>query len=64
MIIYMEVDLKNKELPTGRMAKTAAELSRMCGCESHNVLTAIHHAKKRGGRCRYVKVEIDEEDEE
>ena len=64
MTIYMEVDLKNKELPTGRMAETATALSRMCGCNDKNVSSAIHHAKKKGGRCRYVKVEIDEEDEE
>ena len=64
MTIYMEVDLKNKELPTGRMSETAVGLSRLCGCSDRNVLTAIHHAKKRGGKCRYVKVEIDEEDED
>ena len=64
MTIYMEVDLKNKELPTGRMSETAVGLSRLCGCNDRNVSVAIAHAKKRGGRCRYVKVEIDEEDEE
>lgn len=64
MTIYMEVDLKNKELPTGRMHETSFGLSRLCGCNERNVLTAINHAKKRGGRCRYVKVEIDDEEDE
>lgn len=64
MTIYIEVDLKNKELPTGRMAKTMAELSRLVGRQDRTVATAIARAKKNGGRCRYVKVEIDEEEED
>lgn len=64
MTIYMEVDLKNKELPTGRMSETMAGLSRLCGKKDRNVASAIAHAQKTGGRCRYVKVEIDEEDED
>lgn len=62
MTLWMEVDLKNKELPTGRMSATAAGLSRMCGLHPSTVAGAIRHAKMSGGRCRYVRVEIDDEE--
>lgn len=61
MTIWMEVDVKNKELPTGRMATTSAELSRMCGINVRGVASAIAHAKKTGRKCKYVRVEIDDD---
>lgn len=64
MTIWMEVDLKNKELPTGRMATRARDLARMCGIEPKGVSNAISRAKRTGKRCRYVKVVIEEEDNE
>lgn len=64
MTIWMEVDLKNKELPTGRMATRARDLARMCGIEPKGVSNAISRAKRNGTRCRYVKVVIEEEDNE
>jgi hypothetical protein len=59
----MEVDVKNKELPTGRMATKAKELSRMCGLKPGSVSTAIYHAKLEGRPCKYVRVEIDDSEE-
>lgn len=64
MTLWMEVDLKNKELPTGRMATRARDLARMCGIEPKGVSNAISRAKRNGTRCRYVKVVIEEEDNE
>lgn len=63
MTIWMEVDLKNKELPTGRMATKSRELSRMLGLNPSAVCDAICKARKAGRKCRYVKVEIDDEEE-
>ena len=64
MTIWMEVDLKNNELPTGRMANKPGKLARMCGIEPKGVSNAISRAKRTGKRCRYVKVVIEEEDNE
>lgn len=61
--IWMEVDLKNKELPTGRMATKARELSRLCGLKDPKAVSNIvSRAKRKGYRCKYVKVEIEEDD--
>ena len=65
MTIWMEVDLKNKELPTGRMADKPGKLAKMVGLKNpKGVSNAISRAKRTGGRCRYVKVEIGEDDDE
>lgn len=62
MTLWMEVDLKNNELPTGRMSTTSAELSRMCGLNPRAVADAVRKARLQGRKCKYVRVEIDEED--
>lgn len=66
MTIWMEVDLKNKELPTGRMADKPGKLAKMVGLKNpKGVSNAISRAKRTGKRCRYVKVVIEEgEDDE
>ena len=64
MTLWMEIDLKNKELPTGRMATKARDLARICGIEPKGVSNAISRAKRNGTRCRYVKVVIEEENDE
>lgn len=62
MTIWMEVDLKNKELPTGRMADKPGKLAKLVGLKNpKGVSNAISRAKRTGGRCRYVKVKIEEE---
>ena len=64
MTLWMEVDVKNKELPTGRMSETAAGLSRMCGLHPSTVAGAIRHARLNGSsKCKYVRVEIDDDEE-
>ena len=65
MTIWMEVDLKNKELPTGRMADKPGKLAKLVGLKNpKGVSNAISRAKRTGKRCRYVKVVIEEEDDE
>ena len=63
MTLWMEVDLKNKELPTGRMATTSADLARMCGINPKGVSDAICKARRAGRKCKYVRVEIEENEE-
>lgn len=60
--IYMEVDLREAELPTGRMANSKSELSRMLGLHPSAVSSAITAARRRGNRCKYVEVEIDDDE--
>lgn len=64
MTIWMEVDLKNKELPTGRMSNTSRGLARLCGINPTGVANAMSRSRRTGQRCRYVKVEIEEDDNE
>lgn len=65
MTIWMEVDLKNKELPTGRMADKPGKLAKLVGLKNpKGVSNAISRAKRTGKRCRYVKVVIEEDDNE
>lgn len=61
MTIWMEVDLKNKELPI-RVADKARDLARMKGISPTGVTNAYSRARRTGQRCRYVKVEIEEDD--
>jgi hypothetical protein len=63
MTIWMEVDLNNKELPL-RVADRARDLARMKGLNPTSVTNAYSRARKLGQRCRYVKVEIEEDDNE
>ena len=56
-MVWMEVDLQNKELPI-RIADTAAELARMSGTTENNVKSAAAKAKYGRNRHRFVKVWI------
>lgn len=55
-VVWMEVDLKEKELPTGRMGNTPEELAAACGVKPSTVKCAMYHARRRGRRCKYVRV--------
>lgn len=64
MVLWMKVSNDKYELPE-IVADTSAELSRLCGLKHDSgVLSAIANAKRRGHKCRFVKVVIDEEDED
>lgn len=65
MTIWMEVDLKNKELPTGLMADKPGKLAKLVGLKNpKGVSNAISRAKRNGTRCRYVKVVIEEDEDD
>ncbi len=62
--IWMEVDLKGKELPTGHMGDTAEQLAAACGVTASDIFNAMHYARKKGRLCKYVRVILTEETEE
>lgn len=62
-LIWMEVDIFNKELPI-RIADSAAEMSRLTGVKETNIRISASRAR-RGGIRRFRSVWIgDLEDEE
>lgn len=64
MVLWMKVSNDEYELPE-IVADTSCELSRLCGLKSKSgVLTAIANAKRRKMKCQYIKVVIDDEDDE
>lgn len=60
-MVWMEVDLQNKELPI-RIADSAAELARMSGTTENNVKSAASKAKYGRRRNRFVSVWSGDED--
>lgn len=61
-MVYMEVDLNNKELPL-RIADTAAELAKMCRTTENNVLSTTAKTKYGRKKGRFIRVWIgDDED--
>ena len=59
MTIWMMVSSDELELPLA-VARSQAELARIIGIPAKNIASAISHAKKKGYKSRYVKVEIEE----
>lgn len=62
MTLWMCVSMDKYELPIV-VADTSTELARMCGVAKGTAASSIHYAKVSGHRSRYVKVEIEEDDE-
>ena len=60
--VYMLVDLAHAELPIA-VADSTTELARISGVQRQSILSSIHNARKRGCRCRYEVVEIDEDED-
>ena len=56
-MVWMEVDVKNKELPL-RIADSAEELARLCGVTENNVRITAWHQKRTGEPRRFAKVWI------
>ena len=61
--IWMKVDLKNNEEPLA-VADSQRELAKLCGVKESTIRESICRAKKRGWKCRYIKIEDIEEDNE
>lgn len=60
MMIWMKVTDDKYELPLV-VANSAGELAKLTGQKRSSICSAITHANKRGGRCRYVRVKVDDE---
>ena len=56
--VYMKLD-KNYDLPVA-VADDAYTLAKMVGCTPNLIYSCISHAKKRGGKSKFVKVLIDD----
>lgn len=59
MTVWMYVTKDKYELPI-YVADSAKELAKLVGTRSDLIHSAIWHAKQRNGRCKYVKVNIDD----
>lgn len=60
LMVWMEVDVKNKELPL-KIADSPGELAMMCGTTEANVRSQATKAKYGRVRRRFVKVWIGDE---
>lgn len=61
MTLWMEVTTDDLELPLV-VAGSVTELARKIGKTNNTISSSVSKAKTRGYRSRYVKVEIDEEE--
>lgn len=59
--LYMLVSSDKYELPLA-VADTTRELSVLIGVREDAIRSAMSKARKRGSKCRYVKVVIEEEE--
>ena len=59
--IWMMVTLDEYELPLV-VADSAGDLARILGTVPDNIYSNIHHCRAAGYRCKYVKVEVDDEE--
>lgn len=60
--LWIVVDLENDELPLF-VGMTAQEVAEWAGTSQESVYSGIFHAKERGGRSRFARVYLDEDDE-
>lgn len=61
MTLWMKVTMDEYELPLA-VADSSGELARRLGVSRSTVASVVSNAKKRGGRCCYVKVEVDDDE--
>lgn len=57
----MYVSADKYEFPLA-IAMSSNELGEMIGISGETIRTAVHHAKARGQKSRYKKIEISEEE--
>ena len=61
--VFMEITKDVLELPVA-VADTAAELARISGLASNTVRNLINDARYRGGKSRFIKVDVSEVNDE
>lgn len=60
--IWLRISRDKYELPEV-VAGTAQELADLCGVTRNSLVSHMCHAKAGGYWCRYIKVEVEDEDE-
>lgn len=60
-IVWLRVTDDDLQLPVA-VADSSKELAELCGTTQDAIISAVSHAKRRGNRSRYVKVYIEEDD--
>ena len=63
MTLWMEITTDDLELPLV-VASSAEELARKIGKCRNNIYSVISHARARGYKSRYVKVEVEDGENE
>lgn len=61
MTLWLQITPDKYEHPVA-IADTAGELARMIGVKPNNIHSAMSQARKKGCWCKYIKVEIEEDD--
>lgn len=61
MAIWLAVTRDKYEHPVA-LADSIEELAEMCGVKVNSIYSYMSHAKKSGGRCKYIRIEEGEED--
>lgn len=59
MKVYMEITLDKYELPVA-VADSINELAALVNVKHTSIRVLMSRAKQRGGRCKYIKVELEE----
>ena len=62
MVIWMKVSRDKYELPLA-VAESQKELAIICGVKRESISRQICQSRKRGHRCGYVKVIVEEDEE-
>lgn len=60
MFVWLKVTPDRYELPVA-VADTGKELARICGVSENNVYNTMTKARKLGHRCKYIRVEVEED---
>lgn len=60
MIVWMEITLDKYEFPKA-VADTRKELAEIIGVRPKSISEHISRCKRLGIKCRYIKVEIEDE---
>lgn len=60
MFVWLKVTPDRYELPVA-VADTGKELARICGVSENNVYSTMTKARKLGHRCKYIRVEVEED---
>ena len=58
--LWLRVSQDKYELPEA-VADNPAELARICGTTANSIMSMISHYKAWGYKCKYIKVEVEDD---